>query len=301
MNTLKLKAPEAYEQKALIGEIMQGYDAKKRERQYLDYDDILDVVGQSIASSPDVAAWVAQQYDYLLVDEMQDTNPLQWKLIDPLRRQVTFFCVGDDAQSIYGFRGADFRNIHSFSTRVPDSITLRLEQNYRSTQEILNTANWLLDESHINYEKHLTAERGTGLLPQIHTFVNEWEEGRWIADDLAARRAAGADWNQHMILVRSSFAARTVESALLARNIPYRFIGGTKLMESAHVRDLLSVLRIIGNPKDEIAWMRFLTLWPGFGEVSANRLVEKVLVQDSIDACVDILKGAPSFRPLPAK
>ena len=295
LNTLKLKAPESYEQKARIGEIMQGYDAKKKERQYLDYDDILDVVGQSIASSPNIAAWVAQQYDHLLVDEMQDTNPLQWKLLDPLRHQVTLFCVGDDAQSIYGFRGADFRNVHSFSDRVPESITLRLEQNYRSTQEILDAANWLLDESPLNYEKRLIADRGAGLLPRIHTFHNEWEEGRWVADDLTIRRAAGADWRQHMILVRSSFAARTVESALLARNIPYRFVGGTKLMESAHVRDLLSVLRIVGNQRDEIAWMRFLTLWPGFGEVSANRLVEKILVQDSLEACVDIIKGAPKL------
>lgn len=290
--TLKLKAPEAYEQKRVIGEIMLGYEAKKRERQYLDYDDILDVIAQSLARSSDIRDWVAKQYDYLLVDEMQDTNPLQWKLIDPLRYQVTLFCVGDDAQSIYGFRGADFRNVHSFSERVPDSITLRLEHNYRSTQEILDAANWLLAESPLSYDKELVAVRGGGIQPRIQTFHNEWEEGRWIANDLTERRAAGADWRQHMILVRSGFAARTIESALIARNIPYRFIGGTKLMESAHVRDLLSVLRIVGNPLDEIAWMRFLTLWPGVGEVSANRLAEQILQQDSIDAQVDILKAA---------
>ena len=135
--TLLKNAPDSYEKKDQIANVMLAYEARKRDRRYLDYDDILDVVAQQMSSSPDTRSWVASQYDHMLVDEMQDTNPLQWKLIDPLRGQVTLFCVGDDAQSIYGFRGADFRNVHSFSERVEDSVTLKLEQNYRSTQEIL--------------------------------------------------------------------------------------------------------------------------------------------------------------------
>jgi DNA helicase-2/ATP-dependent DNA helicase PcrA len=123
--------------KKAIAEVMLGYEAKKRERRYLDYDDILDVVAQRIEDSPEARSWVASLYDHLLVDEMQDTNPLQWKLIEPLREHVTLYCVGDDAQSIYRFRGADFLNVHRFSERVQGSVTLRLEDNYRSTQEIL--------------------------------------------------------------------------------------------------------------------------------------------------------------------
>jgi DNA helicase-2/ATP-dependent DNA helicase PcrA len=110
---------------------------------------------------------VANQYDHLLVDEMQDTNPLQWKLIDPLKNEVTLFCVGDDAQSIYGFRGADFQNVHSFSLRVNDSITLKLQNNYRSTQEILDTSNWLLSQSYFDYGKKLIAIRGSGTKPTL--------------------------------------------------------------------------------------------------------------------------------------
>src|SRR6516165_5132070 len=145
--------PEAYKYKDQIAKIMLGYEEKKRERRYLDYDDILDIVAQRLEISADTRNWVASLYDHILIDEMQDTNPLQWKLISPLKEQVTLYCVGDDAQSIYGFRGADFRNVHSFSSRVPGSIVLKLEDNYRSTQEILDVSNWLLARSPLGYTK----------------------------------------------------------------------------------------------------------------------------------------------------
>lgn len=289
--TLQKNAPESYGQKDRIGQIMLGYEARKTERRYLDYDDILDVVAQRLASSPETYSWVASHYDHILVDEMQDTNPLQWKLIDPLKNQVTLFCVGDDAQSIYGFRGADFRNVHSFGDRVDGSVTLKLEQNYRSTQEILDVSNWLLSESPLNYGKNLVAMHGYGKRPQLHTFADEWQEGRWVGDDLLERRRAGANWRQHMILVRSKYAGRAIEIALLAKEIPYIFIGGFTLLESAHVRDLLSVLRVVANPKDEIGWMRFLTLWKGVGEVTANRVIERILVEQTLDGCIQAMKG----------
>jgi DNA helicase-2/ATP-dependent DNA helicase PcrA len=271
---LQNKHPEAYCHKSALGKIMRSYESKKRERHYLDYDDIIDVVAESVLASPKTCSWLANQYDHLLIDEMQDTNPLQWKLIDSLKSKVTLFCVGDDAQSIFGFRGSDFRNVHSFQKRVPDSVVLKLKKNYRSTQEILDTANWLLSKSPLAYGKSLVAARGTGNQPQLISFEDEWQEGAWIAQDLSLRRAAGADWNQHMILVRSAYSARTVENALLAKDIPYRFIGGTKLLESAHIRDVISVLRLIANHRDEIAWTRFLTLWPKVGDVTAGKCLE---------------------------
>ena len=288
--TLTKISPEKYGQKDQIAQVMLAYEKRKKERRYLDYDDILDVVAQRLQTSTEACSWVAEQYDHMLVDEMQDTNPLQWKLIAPLMDSVTLFCVGDDAQSIYGFRGADFRNVHHFSTRVDNAVTLKLEENYRSTQEILDVSNWLLFESPLKYEKSLIAVRGDGMRPQLHTFANEWAEARWVTDDLLERRANGAEWRNHMILARSGFAARIVESALLSREIPYKFIGGTKLLESAHIRDVLSVLRVVANPQDEIAWMRFLMLWNGVGEVTANDLVEKILSQDSLDGCVQVME-----------
>ena len=261
--------------KQKIAAVITGYETKKRERRYLDYDDILDVVAAVLKQDGTVRDYISQQYDHLLVDEMQDTNPLQWDLLEPLSARVKMFCVGDDAQSIYGFRGADFRNVHSVTQRVSNSVILRLEQNYRSTQEILDLSNWLLAKSSIEYNKRLVAVRGKGHKPTLLTFDSEWDEARWVADDIAKRREEGVDWAQHMILTRSAFAARAVETTLLARNIPYVFIGGTKLLQSSHVRDLLSLLRIAANPLDELAWMRYLTLWPKIGDVTANSVIEK--------------------------
>lgn len=274
-----------------IADVIRAYEAKKRERRYLDYDDILDVVATVFKQDATIRDYISQQYDHLLVDEMQDTNPLQWDLLEPLSVRVKLFCVGDDAQSIYGFRGADFRNVHSFSERIVDSVTLRLEQNYRSTQEILDLSNWLLAQSPVEYNKRLVAVRGNGHLPELLTFESEWDEARWIADDIARRREEGVEWTQHMILTRSNFAARAVETTLLARNIPYRFIGGTALLASAHVRDLLSLLRVVANPLDELAWMRYLTLWPNIGDVSANHVIEKFPITADVSAYIEVLNN----------
>ncbi|WP_275584314.1 UvrD-helicase domain-containing protein [Candidatus Nitrotoga arctica] len=174
--------------------VLKGYEQKKRERHYLDYDDILSFVAQRIRESPKVCQWVSKQYDHLLVDEMQDTNPLQWSLLSLLKENCCLFCVGDDAQSIYGFRGADFKNIHSFQERVPGSAVLKLTKNYCSTQEILDVANWLLLKSPLDYGKNLNAARGAGQLPQLHSFTNEWEESRWITEDILRRREDGDNW-----------------------------------------------------------------------------------------------------------
>lgn len=291
--TLQKQNPEFLADKDGIALVMKGYEERKRARNYFDYDDILDVVAQGISQYTDLCQWLGSQYDHILVDEMQDTNPLQWELLQPLTAFSKLFCVGDDAQSIYGFRGADFRNVHSFHERVPDSVVLKLEDNYRSTQEILDVSNWLLSRSSIDYDKKLRAVRGSGIPPRLETFENEWEEGRWIAEDLARRRGEGALWHDHMILVRSSYSARTVEQALLGKDIPYIFIGGTKLLESAHVKDVLSVLRLAGNYQDEIGWMRYLTLWDGLGEVTASKIVTELLAQDGLDQNLDFLGKQP--------
>jgi len=289
LKTIQRQCPEFLDDKDAIALIMKGYEERKRARNYFDYDDILDVVAQGISQYPDICRWLGSQYDHILVDEMQDTNPLQWELLSPLTTFAKIFCVGDDAQSIYGFRGADFRNVNSFHERVPDSVVLRLEDNYRSTQEILDVSNWLLARSPISYNKTLRAVRGTGVAPRLETFENEWEEGRWIAEDIARRKGEGALWHDHMILVRSSYSARTVEQALIAKEIPYVFIGGTKLLEAAHVKDVLSALRVAANYQDEIAWMRYLTLWEGLGEVTATRIVDSLLAQDGLKQNLDYL------------
>ena len=276
--------PQALEYKAQIAELMKAYEQRKQERNFLDYDDILSIVAVHLQSSPELVQWVTGFCSALLVDEMQDTNPLQWALLQPLVGKVKLFCVGDDAQSIYGFRGADFENIHHFKERVPDAEVLTLEMNYRSTQGILDLSNWLLEQSQIEYDKHLQAYRGKGLKPQLHILSNEFEEANWIIQDLNRRHMQGAAWAEHMVLLRSGFSGRYLEGALIAANIPYRFIGGVKLLESAHVKDVLSLLRVSVNPQDDLAWMRFLTLWDGVGDVGASKLAQELIQLPDIEA-----------------
>lgn len=287
---LAKQLPEMVALKQPIITLMQAYEAQKRERNYLDYDDILHYVAQYLNQSEALLEQVVSRCHYLLVDEMQDTNPLQWLLLKPFIGRAQLFCVGDDAQSIYGFRGADFKNIHAFQQRVPDAQILTLSHNYRSTQEILDLSNWILKVSPLRYQKQLTAYRGSGIAPTLQTFANEFEEANWIAQDLKQRQQKGNAWQQHMILVRSSFAGRQIESALVAADIPYQFIGGIKLLESAHVKDVLSMLRVVANYKDELAWMRFLTLWDGVGDMGASRLASEFLTMQNLPDCLARLR-----------
>lgn len=283
-DALEKQHPEYLAFKDQIAKIMQEYETRKRARSFLDYDDILAIVASALDQSEGLVDYVASICKHMLVDEMQDTNPLQWALLEPLKDKVSLFCVGDDAQSIYGFRGADFENIHRFNERVPNAQVFKLEKNYRSTQEILDLSNWLLDQSEIQYDKRLDAYRGEGIKPRMHIFPNEFDEAKWIAIDIKERHyLQGHNWSDHMVLVRSSFAARHIEAACIAANVPYRFIGGMKLLETAHVKDLLSLLRVIANPLDDIAWMRFLTLWNGVGDVGASRLAQQLLLQPEFE------------------
>ncbi|WKT72935.1 ATP-dependent helicase [Acinetobacter variabilis] len=288
---LEKQMPEYLALKDQIADIMKEYEARKCARSFLDYDDILAVVATALAQSEGLVEYVSSICRHMLVDEMQDTNPLQWALLEPLKDQISLFCVGDDAQSIYGFRGADFENIHHFKERVPDAKIFKLEKNYRSTQEILDLSNWLLDQSEIKYDKRLDAHRGEGIKPKMHIFPNEFDEAKWIAIDIKERHyLQGNKWSDHMVLVRSSYAARHIEAACIAANVPYRFIGGMKLLETAHVKDLLSLLRVVANPLDDIAWMRFLTLWNGVGDVGASKLSQQLLAEPEMDIIADKLK-----------
>ena len=273
-----------------IKKVVIAYEKRKEESKYLDYDDILEVVANQIESHPKIRDWVASQQSYLLVDEFQDTNPLQWKLISPLIYKINLFCVGDDAQSIYGFRGADFENIHSFKNKISNATILKLTKNYRSTQEILDLSNWLLDQSKLDYQKKLVAARGKGLKPELHTFLNEWEEASWIVEDLKSAFADGKKWKENMILTRAQFAARSVEKGLIEAKIPYVFIGGRKILESGHIKDVLACLRVVANSKDDLSWMRFLKLFKGIGDVKAAKLLDQLSSCGDIQDCIMTIK-----------
>jgi len=277
--------------------VIEDYELRKRENNYLDYDDILFRFAKKLHENPDIRDRIRCYYDHILVDEMQDTNPLQWLILEGLRDPAMLFCVGDDAQSIYSFRGADFKNIHYFKDRIPNSKVLKLEKNYRSTSGILELSNWLLNESTLDYKKKLESTRGQGSNPLLVDFENDFEEARWITADLVERHDGGCRWDDHMIITRSGLASRTLEAILIERQIPYKFIGGTSLLQSAHVKDLLCLIRCSASHRDELAWIRYLTLWPKIGDVTAFRLIEGMKKTKRFLEAIEILRSEKRIIP----
>ncbi|MBQ3070670.1 MAG: ATP-dependent helicase [Tidjanibacter sp.] len=278
--------------KELIEPVIRAYIEYKRSRHYIDYDDMLMAVASILKQNIELKAFVSSLYDHILIDEMQDTNPLQWMLLESFMENCHLFCVGDDAQSIYAFRGADFKSIHSFVDRVPNSDVYKLEENYRSTQEILDLSNWLLDESPLNYDKHLFAHRGKGQKPIMQFINNDWEEAEFITDNILSNIADGLCYKSHMVLSRTILGTRKVEAACISKKIPCIVYGGTGLLRTRHVRDVVSALRIIANFRDELAWMRYLKLWQGVGDVMASSLIEKMFAYSTLQECVEIVKSS---------
>ena len=278
--------------KELIEPVIRAYIEYKRSRRYIDYDDMLMAVASVLKQNKELQEYVSSQYDHILIDEMQDTNPLQWMLIESFMNNCHLFCVGDDAQSIYAFRGADFKSIHSFVNRVPNSDVYKLEENYRSTQEILDLSNWLLDESPLNYNKHLFAHRGSGHKPIMQFVNNDWEEAEFITDNIEKNILDGLHYKSHMVLSRTILGTRKVEAACISKKIPCVVYGGTTLLRTRHVRDVISALRIIANFRDELAWVRYLKLWQGVGDVMASSLIEKMFAYSTLQECVGIIKSS---------
>ena len=278
--------------KEIIEPVIRAYIEYKRSRRYIDYDDMLMAVASVLKQNAELRTFVSSLYDHILIDEMQDTNPLQWMLLESFMENCHLFCVGDDAQSIYAFRGADFKSIHSFVDRVPNAEVYKLEENYRSTQEILDLSNWLLDESPLNYNKRLFAHRGGGHKPIMQFVNNDWEEAEFITDDILSNVAEGTRYKCHMVLSRTILGTRKVEAACISKSIPYVVYGGTTLLRTRHVRDVISALRIVANFRDELAWMRYLKLWQGVGDVMASSLIEKMLAYSTLSECIQVVKNA---------
>ena len=258
--------------------IFSEYQKAKETKGYLDFDDILVRFGDVLSRKGRLRKKVAKLYDECLVDEMQDTNPLQFIILKQFANEgVRLFCVGDPAQSIYGFRGANFEQIYSFDKFFQGSNILHLSINYRSYQEILNLSNWLLNRSPFDFNGNLKAERGKcGYSPELQDFDSKYDEASWTADKIIERTEQDIDYRDIMILVRTAYDAKPIEAELIQREIPYYFIGGTSLTKSAHVRDVLALLRIVRNPQDDLAWMRYLQLWRGVGPKRAEKAIHSL-------------------------
>ena len=262
--------------------LQEAYDSTKRERQLVDYDDLLLRLRELLTADELVQRMISDTYRYILVDEYQDTNPLQAEVVKKMAAtHDNVMVVGDDSQSIYSFRGATFRNIMEFPTLFPGTRIFKLEENYRSTSSILEFANAVIERAAEKYSKTLFTRKALGERPVLIRAVGETQQSRFVAQKILELQDEGVPLDDIAVLFRSGFHAFDLEIELSKREIPFEKRGGLKFIETAHVRDLLAHLRIIHNPRDTIGWTRSLRLVEGVGQKRAKDLIDQIEISES--------------------
>jgi DNA helicase-2/ATP-dependent DNA helicase PcrA len=269
--------PWCLEYEAELTKLFRTYVERKQAQSVLDYDDLL-LYWHGLVQEPAAAKLVGAHFDHVLVDEYQDTNRLQAEILLALKPDgAGLTVVGDDAQSIYSFRAATVDNILDFPQHfAPAANVIALEQNYRSTQPILDASNALIADSPRQYRKELRSTRGAGARPRLVTVEDDRGQAEYVVDRVLKAREAGTLLRKQAVLFRSSHHSDFLEVELTRRNIPFVKYGGLKFLEAAHVKDLLAVLRWADNPRNRIAAFRVLQLLPGMGPANGERCLSEL-------------------------
>jgi DNA helicase II / ATP-dependent DNA helicase PcrA len=255
--------------------IFADYTLRKQQRNLVDYDDLLLFWALMLEASPELATKIAGLYDHVLVDEYQDTNVLQARILRGMcRTHSNISVVGDDAQSIYSFRGANFRNILGFPKQFDGATVVTLEQNYRSTPEILEATNTMISRAKERFTKNLWTERTGGEKPWLVAAQDEQQQTRFVVDRILELHEEGIPLADIAVLFRAGYMSADLEIELTNRKIPFEKWGGLKFLEAAHVKDVLAFLRILENPRDEVSWYRILLLLPGIGDATARAAID---------------------------
>jgi DNA helicase-2/ATP-dependent DNA helicase PcrA len=301
--TLAERFPWCAESQSDIQQVFKEYSERKVQRNLLDYDDLL-LYWQESLGIPGARESIANRFEHVLVDEYQDTNPVQATILERMWALMThhspfplvgegrgggstiddgknstaahrsIMVVGDDAQSIYSFRGATVENILRFAEQFSGATTITLEQNYRSTMPILEASNAVMRPATRRYTKNLWSERGGAEKPSLVTCADEIAQSNLISDRILEHREEGIPLMRQAVLFRASHNSDALEVELGRRNIPFVKWGGLKFLEAAHVKDLLAFLRILENPDDDLSWMRVLHLLEGIGPARARQAIE---------------------------
>src|SRR3954463_7582945 len=261
-----------------FAKIYADYIRRKQERNLVDYDDLLLFWALMLEASPELRKKIGGMYDHVLVDEYQDTNVLQARILRGMcsaHKNITV--VGDDAQSIYSFRGANFRNILDFPKQFQGATTVTLEQNYRSTQPILSVTNTLISRAAERFTKNLWTERTGGEMPWLVAARDEQQQTRFVVDRILELHEEGTPLREIAVLFRAGYMSADLEIELTNRKIPFEKWGGLKFLEAAHVKDVLAFLRILENPRDEVSWYRLLLLLPGIGDATARAAIDSMV------------------------
>ncbi|MBV9135189.1 MAG: ATP-dependent helicase [Chloroflexi bacterium] len=263
-----------------IRAIFAEYTRRKRNQNVLDYDDLL-LYWRALGETP-AGQDVARLFEHVLVDEYQDTNPLQAQILQSLRAENrNLMVVGDDAQAIYAFRAASVRNILDFPLQFPGARRITLEQNYRSTRPILDVSNAVIAQARERFPKNLWPVRSGGARPVLLTCSDENEQSGQVCDQILEHREQGIPLRRQAVLFRTGHHSDLLELELTRRNIPFVKYGGLKFLESAHIKDVLAMMRVLENPRDEVSWFRVLQLLDGIGPAGARSIMTSLGVRDA--------------------
>ena len=262
--------------KMKIAKVYREYETQMRANNALDFDDLLVKTVQLLQTQPDVLESYQERFRYIMVDEYQDTNTVQFQLVSLLAGKYKNLCVvGDDDQSIYKFRGANIRNILDFEHEFPDAKVIKLEQNYRSTGNILNAANSVIANNRGRKEKSLWTENGEGELIRLRQFDTAFDEADFIGEDIKSAVRQGGSYNDSAVLYRTNAQSRLLEEKFIAMNIPYKIVGGVNFYARREIKDLLAYLKTIDNGRDDVAVRRIINVPKrGIGLTTINRIQE---------------------------
>src|SRR5438552_5357383 len=276
--------------------VFRRYKDRKREANAMDFDDLLINWKLLLDDHPDIAEALKRRFRYLLVDEYQDTNKLQAEIVDgmaALRRNV--MVVGDDAQSIYSFRGASFENIITFPMRFPDAVIYKLETNYRSTPQILQLANSAISHNRFQFQKELRAIRGDGPEPAVVGVDDVFEQATFVAQRILELRDEGEKLSDIAVLYRSHYQSLELQMELSRQLIPYEIRSGVRFFEQAHIKDVMAYLKIMTNARDEVSWKRVLKLYPKIGEKTAAEVWGRISqARDPLEAFLSVAPPPPA-------
>ncbi len=257
-----------------VAKVYETYQKMLKENNALDFDDLIYKTVLLFRQFPEVLEKYQERFRYIMVDEYQDTNTSQYELVALLASKYQNLCVvGDDDQSIYGWRGANIRNILDFEKDFPNTVVIKLEQNYRSTKKILEAANAVIHHNQTRKDKTLWTENDSGNILHIYKAENEFDESRFVAEKIQELERQGKTRDQFAVLYRTNAQSRTIEDILVKMSIPYRLFGGVRFYERKEIRDVLSYLKVLANPADTVALRRIINVPKrGIGETSIEKV-----------------------------
>jgi len=288
----------------VINQLHHHFELRKREHHFLDYDDLLVFLHRLLSAFPEIRDRISSSYQHIMVDEYQDTNKLQAEILYLLTNvNKNIMVVGDDAQSIYAFRGANFRNIIDFPKMFPGTRIVALEENYRSIQPILTLTNVIISRAKEKYTKNLFTRKTGGTPPVIVNAEDEYSQSRFVIDQIKNLQRSGVALNEIAVLFRASFHSFDLEIELNREGIAFLKMGGFKFVESAHIKDVLAHMRVLANAYDRISWYRVLLLIEKVGPKGAQKIFEAIIKEKSgytgiLSAKIGRIKGLERLMQL---